>query len=154
MTNLQVELSLACIISQSVLRKAAEAGIVIPEIIPAGLELSAKEEGLIQMLADFKSVVKQAGSDYNPSIIANYAYDLVKEYNQFYHDFSILREENEALKKENEKQRQLIEKLEMDKDFLQMARQIAPDREALDRSRAMIARLVRDVDKCIEQLKD
>ena len=57
---------------QSVLRKAAEAGIVIPEIIPAGLELSAKEEGLIQMLADFKSVVKQAGSDYNPSIIANY----------------------------------------------------------------------------------
>ena len=50
------------------------------------------------MLADFKSVVKQAGSDYNPSIIANYAYDLVKEYNQFYHDFSILREENEALK--------------------------------------------------------
>ena len=83
---------------QSVLRKAAEAGIVIPEIIPAGLELSAKEEGLIQMLADFKSVVKQAGSDYHPSIIANYAYDLVKEYNQFYHDFSILREENEALK--------------------------------------------------------
>ena len=83
---------------QSVLRKAAEAGIVIPEIIPVGLELSAKEEGLIQMLADFKSVVKQAGSDYNPSIIANYAYDLVKEYNQFYHDFSILREENEALK--------------------------------------------------------
>ena len=59
--------------------KADEAGIVIPEIIPAGLELSAKEEGLIQMLADFKSVVKQAGSDYNPSIIANYAYDLVKE---------------------------------------------------------------------------
>ena len=83
---------------QSVLRKAAEAGIVIPEIIPAGLELSAKEEGLIQMLADFKSVVKQAGAAYNPSIIANYAYDLVKEYNQFYHDFSILREENEALK--------------------------------------------------------
>lgn len=83
---------------QSVLRKAAEASIVIPESIPAGLELSTKEEGLIQMLADFKTVVKQAGSDYNPSIIANYAYDLVKEYNQFYHDFSILREENEALK--------------------------------------------------------
>ncbi len=80
------------------MRKATEAGIVIPEVIPVGLELSAKEEGLIQMLADFKSVVKQAGSDYNPSIIANYTYDLVKEYNQFYHDFSILREENEALK--------------------------------------------------------
>ncbi len=83
---------------QSVLRKAAEAGIVIPEALPAGLALSTKEEGLIQMLADFKAVVRQAGSDYNPSIIANYAYDLVKEYNQFYHDFSILREENEALK--------------------------------------------------------
>lgn len=83
---------------RSVLRKAAEAGIIIPETIPVGLELSAKEEGLIQMLADFKTIVKQAGSDYNPSIIANYTYDLVKEYNQFYHDFSILREENEALK--------------------------------------------------------
>ena len=83
---------------QSVLRKAAESGIVIPEQIPAGIELSEKEEGLIQMLADFKTVVKQAGTDYNPSIIANYTYDLVKEYNQFYHDFSILREEDEALK--------------------------------------------------------
>jgi len=83
---------------QSVLRKASEQGIVIPEIIPAGLELSTKEEGLIQMLADFKNTVKQAGTDYNPSVIANYAYDLVKEYNQFYHDFSILREENEAKK--------------------------------------------------------
>ena len=80
------------------LRKAAEQGIAIPEVIPAGLELSTKEEGLIQMLADFKNTVKQAGTDYNPSVIANYAYDLVKEYNQFYHDFSILREENEALK--------------------------------------------------------
>ena len=83
---------------QSVLRKAAEQGIAILEVIPAGLELSTKEEGLIQMLADFKNTVKQAGTDYNPSVIANYAYDLVKEYNQFYHDFSILREENEALK--------------------------------------------------------
>ena len=83
---------------QSVLRKAAEQGIEIPSVVPAGLELSAKEEGLIQMLADFKNTVKQAGTDYNPSVIANYAYDLVKEYNQFYHDFSILREKNEALK--------------------------------------------------------
>ncbi|MBO5251452.1 MAG: arginine--tRNA ligase [Bacteroidaceae bacterium] len=82
----------------SVLRKAAEQGIEIPAVIPTGLELSAKEEGLIQMLADFKNTVKQAGTDYNPSVIANYAYDLVKEYNQFYHDFSILREENEAIK--------------------------------------------------------
>ena len=83
---------------QSVLRKAAESGIVVPEQIPAGIELSEKEEGLIQMVADFAAVVKQAGEDYSPSIIANYTYDLVKGYNQFYHDFSILREENEAVK--------------------------------------------------------
>ena len=83
---------------QSVLRKAAESGIVIPEQIPAGIELSEKEEGLIQMVADFAAVVKRASEDYSPSIIANYTYDLVKEYNQFYHDFSILREENEAVK--------------------------------------------------------
>lgn len=83
---------------QSVLRKAAEAGIVIPEELSAGIELSDKEEGLIQMVADFAAVVKQAGEDYSPSIIANYTYDLVKEYNQFYHDYSILREENESVK--------------------------------------------------------
>ena len=79
---------------RSVLRKATEAGIAIPEQLHAGIELSTKEEGLIQMLADFAGVVKQAGEDYSPSLIANYCYDLVKEYNQFYHDYSILREEN------------------------------------------------------------
>ena len=83
---------------QSVLRKAAEQTIVIPAELPVGIELSEKEEGLIQMVADFAAVVKQAGDDYSPSIIANYTYELVKEYNQFYHDFSILREENEAMK--------------------------------------------------------
>ena len=83
---------------QSVLRKAAEAGIAIPEQLHAGIELSTKEEGLIQMLADFAAVVKQAGEDYSPSVIANYCYDLGKEYNQFYHDFSILREENADVK--------------------------------------------------------
>ena len=60
--------------------------------------ISEKEEGLIQMVADFAAVVRQAGEDYSPSGIANYVYDLVKEYNQFYHDFSILREENEDVK--------------------------------------------------------
>ncbi|MBA5653093.1 arginine--tRNA ligase [Bacteroides fragilis] len=83
---------------RSVLRKATEAGIVIPEVLPANIELSEKEEGLIQMVADFAAVVRQAGEDYSPSGIANYVYDLVKEYNQFYHDFSILREENEDVK--------------------------------------------------------
>lgn len=83
---------------QSVLRKAKEAGITIPPQLPVGIELSEKEEGLIQMVADFAAIVKQAGDDYSPSVIANYTYDLVKEYNQFYHDFSILREEDEAVK--------------------------------------------------------
>lgn len=83
---------------RSVLRKAAEQGIVLPEQLPAGLALSEKEESLIQMMADYASVVKEAGAVYSPALIANYIYDLVKEYNQFYHDFSILREENTALK--------------------------------------------------------
>ncbi len=83
---------------RSILRKAAEAGLTVPARLPENVELSEKEEGLIQLLADFAGVVRQAGTDYNPSIIANYCYDLVKEYNQFYHDFSILREENENLK--------------------------------------------------------
>ena len=83
---------------QSVLRKAKETGITIPAILPTGIQLSEKEEGLIQMLADFSAVVKEAGTTYSPSGIANYCYDLVKEYNQFYHDFSILREENESIK--------------------------------------------------------
>ena len=83
---------------RSILRKAAAAGITIPEVLPHNVELSEKEISLIQTLTDFKTVVKQAGNDYNPSCIANYCYDLVKEYNQFYHDFSILREENENKK--------------------------------------------------------
>lgn len=83
---------------RSILRKAAEAGCNIPEKLDNGLSLSLKEEGLVQMLSEFPAVIEQAGSDYNPSVIANYVYELVKEYNQFYHDFSILREENEAVK--------------------------------------------------------
>ena len=79
---------------RSVLRKAAEQGINLPTTLHTGIELSEKEEGLVQMLADFTAVVRQAGTDYLPSVIANYCYNLVKEYNQFYHDFSILREEN------------------------------------------------------------
>ena len=83
---------------RSILRKAAEAGLAVPETLKAGADVSEKEIGLIQMLADFPATVRQAGSDYNPSCIANYCYDLVKEYNQFYHDFSILHEEDEAKK--------------------------------------------------------
>ena len=82
----------------SVLRKATEQGIVLPAALPTNFELSEKEEGLIQMLANFKAVVKEAGETYSPALIANYTYDLVKEYNQFYHDFSILHEADEQLK--------------------------------------------------------
>lgn len=83
---------------QSIQRKAAEQGIQIPDRLSEDVELSEKEEALVQMLSDFESVVKQAGTEYNISLVANYAYDLVKEYNQFYHDFPILREENIALR--------------------------------------------------------
>ena len=83
---------------RSVLRKAAEQGIALPEQLPAGLVLSEKEESLIQLMAEYATMVKEAGEAYSPALIANYIYDLVKEYNQFYHDFSILREENDGLK--------------------------------------------------------
>ena len=83
----------------SILRKAAEEGITAPEKLNAdGLTLSEKEISIIQQLVSFRQVVLQAGQDYNPSAIANYVYDLVKEFNQFYHDFSIMHEENEAMK--------------------------------------------------------
>ena len=81
---------------RSILRKAAEQGIAYTGQLPAAVEISTKEEELIQHLAEFAEVVKTAGVDYSPSVIANYCYDLVKEYNQFYHDFSILREEDAA----------------------------------------------------------
>ena len=78
---------------QSVLRKAAEAGISEAYNADA-VTPNEKEVSLIQRLTDFPSLVEEAGRTYSPALIANYAYDLVKEYNQFYHDFSILREEN------------------------------------------------------------
>ena len=78
----------------SVLRKAEELGINLPERISDDVILSEKEISLIQHLAEFAAVITDAGQQYSPAIIANYVYDLVKEYNQFYHDFSILKEEN------------------------------------------------------------
>ena len=81
---------------RSVLRKAAEAGVEITDyskVVP-----NEKEISLIQKLADFGSVVNEAGRTYSPALIANYAYDLVKEYNSFYHDYSILKEEDPAVR--------------------------------------------------------
>ena len=79
---------------RSILRKAADAGIKVPTELPTEVELSTKEEEIVQHIADFAAVVRQAGTEYQPAAVANYCYDLVKEYNQFYHDFSILREED------------------------------------------------------------
>ncbi len=76
---------------RSVIRKAEGFD---PAVTPQS-EPNAKESVLIQKVADFPSVVAEAGRNYSPALIANYAYDLAKEYNQFYHDYSILREENE-----------------------------------------------------------
>ncbi|MBQ9190407.1 MAG: arginine--tRNA ligase [Bacteroidaceae bacterium] len=78
---------------RSILRKAADAGIASKELPSA--ELSDKEIALVQQLAAFGAAVRQAGSDYNVSVIANYCYDLAKEFNGFYHDFQILKEPDE-----------------------------------------------------------
>ena len=82
---------------QSVLRKAAESGIAIKPV-DAAIALSDKERSLMQLLAAYPTIVKQAGDEFSPAVVANYAYDLVKEYNQFYHDFSILKETDDAVR--------------------------------------------------------
>ena len=81
---------------QSILRKAADMEL---SIFNFQFSINEKEMALIQKLAEFPAVVKEAGVSYTPSVIANYVYDLVKEFNQFYHDYSILREEDEAVKR-------------------------------------------------------
>ena len=83
---------------RSILRKAQAEGTEIPEQLPQDTELTAKEISLIQHLQGFAGVIRQAGNDYNPSAIANYCYELVKEYNQFYHDLSVLHEPDQNKK--------------------------------------------------------
>lgn len=83
---------------KSVLRKAADMQLTATVDADAALSLSEKEISLVQMLADFPNIVKEAGDEYSPAVVANYVYDLAKEYNQFYHDHSILKEENEQLR--------------------------------------------------------
>lgn len=82
----------------SVIRKATDLGLSVPAVLSADIALTTKEENLIQLVADYAVVVKQAGDEYNPALIANYIYDLVKEYNQFYHDYTILKEEDQSLR--------------------------------------------------------
>ena len=79
---------------RSIMRKAEAEGIVLPAVLPNTLPLNEKEVQLIQKLNSFEAVVEQAGKDYSPSGIANYCYELTKDFNQFYHDYSILNAES------------------------------------------------------------
>ncbi|WP_423126840.1 arginine--tRNA ligase [Gaoshiqia sp. Z1-71] len=83
---------------RSVLRKAAEKGIELTSDLDQSLPISEKEKELIKNISLFPATVSEAADTYSPAVIANYVYSLVKEYNQFYHDHSILNEENEAIR--------------------------------------------------------
>ncbi len=84
---------------KSIMRKAADQGITIPEQLDANTAvLNAKEIDLIQKMNAYGVAVEQAGKDYSPSGIANYCYELTKEFNQWYHDFSVLNAEDEQTK--------------------------------------------------------
>ncbi len=79
---------------RSVLRKAESSDIIIPAAAPLVNDLSDKELYLIRLLTAFPDTVSEAAQAYSPAVVANYLFDLAKEYNQFYHDFSILKEGN------------------------------------------------------------
>ena len=83
---------------KSVLRKATEQGIDFSSLTNTGLAISEKESYLVQLITEFPATVQLAGEEFSPALIANYIYDLVKEFNQFYHDTTILKEENPELK--------------------------------------------------------
>ena len=83
---------------RSILRKAEAEGIKLPENLDADMPLNQKETELIQKMNEYGAVVEQAGKDYSPSGIANYCYELTKEFNQFYHDYSILGADNDKEK--------------------------------------------------------
>lgn len=83
---------------KSVLRKAEDLEINYNEALNVQTVLSEKEKYLIQLLTEFPATVKQAGDEFSPALIANYIYELVKEFNQFYHDYTILKEENADLR--------------------------------------------------------
>ena len=83
---------------QSVLRKAADAAIEIPTQI-SEIEMNDKESSLIKILVAFPDVVKEAGINHSPALVANFVYELVKEFNQYYHDFTIMNEPDEEIRK-------------------------------------------------------
>lgn len=83
---------------RSIMRKAEAEGFNLPNILADNLPINEKEVQLIQKLNSFETVVEQAGKDYSPSGIANYCYELTKDFNQFYHEYSILNAENDEAK--------------------------------------------------------
>ena len=83
---------------RSIMRKADAEGIKLPQQLSTNAPLNDKEIALIQKLNDYRAVVEQAGTDYSPSGIANYCYELTKDFNQFYHDYSILNANSEEEK--------------------------------------------------------
>ena len=83
---------------RSILRKAAGQGVTIPDALADNMPLCQKETELIQKMDEFGAAVRQAGKDYSPSGIANYCYELTKDFNQFYHDYSILNADTEEEK--------------------------------------------------------
>jgi len=83
---------------QSVLKKANETGVGDMSDTFAGAALNPKEITLVKLILDFPSVVNEAASELSPALIANYCYDVAKEYNQFYHDYSILGEEDTVIR--------------------------------------------------------
>ena len=83
---------------QSVLRKAKELNLSLPEEIVTNISINNKEKELIKLVYFYPEIIVEAGESYSPSVIANYLYELVKNYNQFYHDFSILKEPDESIR--------------------------------------------------------
>jgi arginyl-tRNA synthetase len=83
---------------RSVFRKAGEIDIPLPAAVAENIELHAKEKNLIRLVHEFPGVVRDAGDTFNPSLIANFIYELVKEFNQFYHGYSILKEGSQEIR--------------------------------------------------------
>lgn len=82
----------------SVFRKAEEMNVTNTGIIPVDLAISEKEKSILKLVHDFPSIISESAKNYSPAIIANFIFDLAKEYNQFYHDYPILKEELEGLR--------------------------------------------------------
>jgi arginyl-tRNA synthetase len=83
---------------RSVFRKAAGSGIPVPEITNTRIVLNEKEKNILKLIHDFPAIIENAAQSYNPSLLANYVYELAREYNQFYHDFSILKETDGSIR--------------------------------------------------------